>query len=216
MADPWDTRTALELLALINTLDPRFRLGADDDTRARAEVYAKVLTTGGVEPRWAGGFVTRYYTVEREWPLQIGAIVQAWKGEQRVQEARERDPMEALREHRNAPPWFRQYALDCQAAADATGSTDPLTRRQAIEAVPRPPVRDTGLAGTRARDCGVEQCPCSHTRCRGGWLDEQTEVESHGIIYTLAVRCRACTDAVLMREERAENRRASRPRRGAH
>lgn len=83
-----------------------------------------------------------------------------------------------------------------------------------LSTVPRPAtVRVLPVdADVRGRRCVYHAlCACDHTRCRGGWSDDEAVVvNALGRSYPAVQRCLHCQDALIMAEERGVAKKPSR------
>lgn len=153
--------------------------------------------------------VLRHYSVHQERTIQPGDILDAYRESLRAQTAAEvLEQAAELREAEVGPrplmgAWMREVLAAIRAG-------------EAPESVPFPAMLPPLSPSAEAwqRRCAFPSiCACSHTECRGGWLDVEVEVSNTlGRSYPAVKRCPVCSDGILMAQERGIARR---PRAGA-
>lgn len=82
---------------------------------------------------------------------------------------------------------------------NAKSLTPAMLRLMALKAVPQPIEEHLSPADADAREraCNAKGCPCPHTKCWNGYLDEETtRLTQHGS-YPAVRRCPTCREAKM-------------------
>lgn len=118
-----------------------------------------------------------------------------------VQAARAGEPVPAPKGGDGCEAWSFEQALRDRAEYEADLAAEPPC---------------TDPADIRARACGNRRlCACSHTKCRGGFLDGDQITVKNGRAYAAAIPCPHCDDAKRMVGESRPAPKGSRARHGA-
>lgn len=152
----------------------------------------------------------RHYSVEGARTIQPGDILGAWRDQLRVA-TREQDEGER---RELAAAEFQEEVPVGSGAAYVREMLHAMSEGKDPGTVKRPagvPVL-TADQEERSRRCVYYSiCACTHTECRGGFLDEEvTVVNGLGRKYPAVKRCPNCNDALLMAEERGIARKPRR------
>ena len=201
---------ATTLLMFATTFDGRLRQPSEEEAVLMRRAWGNAL--GEVPFPFARAMVERYYTKDPQAPeLKIAHVLQAWRASERVEAAKDREPMLIGGTPHRAPEGFAQMVAESRARWDQARQAAPGSElwrqlrdaaRTADAEMPAQwvalPVRDD-----RERRCGEHKtCLCTHTACRDGWLDREEDGR--------VVRCPVCREAVEMKAELAPKRRGRR------
>lgn len=129
---------AAAVLAYAAAADPRFTTRDADEAKARSQVWADLLAP--VPPQFALDHARRYYARHHDWPLQPGAIRDAWVNYQRAEEAKARHRELVAREPADDPGSRGREAREAaRVAVRAAAAAGPPERAPSS---PVRPVRD--------------------------------------------------------------------------
>lgn len=205
-------------VAAVAVADYRVRNLTEADSNALVMMWSRHLPDVPLD--WVLNLVTRHYAQADPPELTSGRVLAAYRATQRVEAAREREPALIGDWFRaEAPAGFAEYVAGTvseweRARSQPDGSPewyqvrDEL--RDQIDAEPLPWARAVRGDDSRERRCvNHDICVCTHTECRDGWLDVETDVGNKlGGRFPAVKQCPHCADAVQMRHE-------LKPRRGA-
>lgn len=200
---PEDTR---RLLSYAGSLDPWMGQTSPDEAAIMVIGWADLLTPVPFDV--AQGAVKRHYSEPGARSIQPGDVLGAWHEHRRVEARESSYAVDATVPQTLAgvTPVARSmaaYLRECLEVAGAGG--DVLT-------VPRPAAyRLSPSAEDRERACAFPKiCACSHTECRGGFLDAEEHVTSTlGQRYPAVRFCPVCADGLLMAVEQGVARKPS-------
>jgi hypothetical protein len=191
-----------DLLSYAASLDRWLRTSDPEAAELMLTGWAELLAS--VPYAVAREAVQRHYSVHQERTVTPGDLLDAWRESLRTDSS-----AEALRAPRTDGGPARNVGTYLRAVQDAVAAGQP------VESVPVPPGEQlSDTADAWSRRCSFHTiCACSHRKCRGGWLDEETTVTNgQGATYPAVRRCPVCVDGILMAEERGIARK---PRRAA-
>ena len=193
------------LLAWITGHDRRHETGSVEEAEIRRRVWAKLMVE--VPFDFARGHVDRHYAKPDAEVIKPAHVRWAWRMSERVEAAKDREPMLIGGTPHRAPEGFAQMVAESRARWDQARQAAPgseLWRQQrdaARVADAEMPVQWVALPvrDDRERRCGEHKtCLCTHTACRDGWLDREEEGR--------VVRCPVCREATEMKMELAPKR----------
>lgn len=96
--------------------------------------------------------------------------------------------------------YCKQALLNYYRDTNAKSITPALLRMMARKAVPKEPQDRLSPADAQSKEraCNARNCPCPHTKCWNGWLDEEETIVNRFGSYPAVKRCPTCKEAKEM------------------